>query len=68
MQEPSKYDDLRVPINLVPEKNSPNTTFLIFFDAQGFVYVEIRRGIYGLPQAGIMENKDLTKFLAKDSY
>ena len=34
----------------------------------GFVYVEIRRAIYGLPQAGILENKQLRERLAPTGY
>ena len=32
------------------------------------MYVEIRRGMYGLPQSGLLANKQLAKFLAKDGY
>ena len=34
----------------------------------GFVVVEIRKGMYGLPQAGILANKRLKKHLAKAGY
>ena len=34
----------------------------------GFVYTEIRKGMYGLPQAGIVANKDLQKHLAPYGY
>ena len=34
----------------------------------GKVYVEIRKGMYGLPQAGILENELLQKNLAKFGY
>jgi len=34
----------------------------------GFVYTEIRRGMYGLPQAGIVANKDLQKHLQPFGY
>jgi hypothetical protein len=33
-----------------------------------YVYMEIRKGMYGLPQAGILANKLLKKCLAKHSY
>jgi hypothetical protein len=34
----------------------------------GKVYIEIQRGMYGLPQAGILDNKLLQRNLAKDGY
>ena len=34
----------------------------------GFVYLEIRRAIYGLPQGGILSNKLLRKRLAPEGY
>jgi hypothetical protein len=35
---------------------------------EGFVYVEINKGMYGLPQASILANKLLAKHLARDGY
>jgi hypothetical protein len=34
----------------------------------GKVYIEIQRGMYGLPQAGILANEFLQRNLAKDGY
>ena len=34
----------------------------------GRVYIEIRRGMYGLPQAGILAEQQLTRFLATYGY
>jgi hypothetical protein len=34
----------------------------------GYVYMEIRKGMNGLPQAGILANKLLKKRLAKHGY
>jgi len=38
------------------------------FDEQGYTYVEIRRGMYGLPQGGRIANDQLAKFLSKCGY
>ena len=35
---------------------------------EGYVYIEIRKGMYGLPQAGILANKKLTKYLSGHGY
>jgi hypothetical protein len=34
----------------------------------GKVYIEIQKGMYGLPQAGILSNELLQRNLAKDGY
>ena len=34
----------------------------------GWVYIEIMKGMYGLPQAGLLANVKLTKHLAKYEY
>jgi hypothetical protein len=36
--------------------------------SQEEVYIEIQRGMYGLPQAGILTNRLLQPYLAKDGY
>jgi hypothetical protein len=41
---------------------------LIKLSQEGKVYIEIQRGMYGLPQAGILANKLLQRNLAKDGY
>ena len=32
-------------------------------EKNGYVYIEIRKAIYGLPQSGRLANKQLTEFL-----
>ena len=58
---------MRIPINQIPQEiiDEYNVHDLVH---NGHAYVEIRRGMYGLPQAGIMTNKQLTKFLGKEGY
>jgi hypothetical protein len=41
---------------------------LIELAQDGKVYIEIQKGMYGLPQAGILANKLLQPNLAKDGY
>jgi hypothetical protein len=41
---------------------------LIELAQDGKVYIEIQKGIYGLPQAGILANELLQRNLAKDGY
>jgi hypothetical protein len=41
---------------------------LIELSQDGKVYIEIQKGMYGLPQAGILTNKLLQRNLANDGY
>jgi hypothetical protein len=41
---------------------------LIELAQDGKVYIEIQKGMYGLPQAGILANELLQRNLAKDGY
>ena len=58
---------MRMPLALIPEE------FQDAYDLKakaknGFVYMEINKGMYGLPQAGILANKLLKRRLAKFGY
>jgi hypothetical protein len=58
---------MRLPINLIPDK------IIIAYNLQskvhnGYVYIKIQRGMYGLPQAGILANQLLTQRLAPHGY
>eukprot|EP00956_Cyclotella_meneghiniana_P037905 scaffold146503_cov46-Cyclotella_meneghiniana.AAC.1 len=37
-------------------------------NAKGFVFVEVTKGMYGLPQAGLLANELLEKRLNKNGY
>jgi hypothetical protein len=41
---------------------------LIELSQEGKVYIDIQKGMYGLPQAGILANELLQRNLAKDGY
>ena len=55
-------------ILLIPDKIVPIYGLKDLADAKEYVYVEVRRGMYGLPQAGIIANKQLEKFLQPLGY
>ena len=55
---------MRIPLTLIPE-HMIDQYDLTSKAKGGFVYCEIQKGIYGLPQAGILANKLLQKRLAK---
>jgi hypothetical protein len=62
-----RYEYMRVPIHMIPADiiKSYNLTPLI---KNGVIYVEIRCGMYGLPQAGKLANNQLVQFLAPHGY
>ena len=62
-----RYEYMRIKANLVPDefKDLYNLHDKLY---NGFIYMEIRRECYGLPQAEILANKLLKKRLAKHGY
>jgi hypothetical protein len=62
-----RYEYMRIPVNQIPPEifELYNLQDLVH---NGYVYVEIRKGMYGLPQAGILANKQLLPHLQKHGY
>ena len=52
-----------IPLEIIDAYNLEH-----MFDEKGFVYIRIERGMYGLPQAGYIANKQLEKFLGRHGY
>ena len=62
-----RYEYMRMDINLIPDE------FIEQYKLRnkvknGYVYMEIRRCMYGLPQAGMLANRLLKERLAKHGY
>ena len=62
-----RYEYMRMPINLIPQE------FIDLYDLgskvkNGYVYIEIQRGMDGLPQAGILATKLLKERLLQNNY
>ncbi|KAL7476249.1 hypothetical protein ACHAW6_002121 [Cyclotella cf. meneghiniana] len=62
-----RYEYIRLKAELVP-KTFKQKYKLHYKIHEGFIYMEIRRGCYGLPQAGVLANNLLKKCLALDGY
>jgi hypothetical protein len=62
-----RYEYVRIPVSMVPEEimDEYNLHALVH---NGYLYVEVRRGIYGLSQAGLLDSILLSKLLAKHGY
>jgi hypothetical protein len=63
----SCYEYMRVPIWMLPAAIIEQYNLTPLFH-NGFVYVEIQRGMYGLPQAGRLANDQLIAQLAPHGY
>jgi hypothetical protein len=61
------YEYMRLPINIIPQEIVDQYTLLPLMH-NDYVYIEIQKGMYGLPQAGIIVNKKLKKHLTKSGY
>ena len=61
------YEYMFIPINSIPQEIIAHYKLrdIVY---NGKVYMEIRRGMYGLPQAGILAEKQLIRFLGSYGY
>ena len=55
-----RYEYMRIRIEHIPDEIIQEYN-LQAITVNGWVYLEIRKGMYGLPQAGILANKLLKK-------
>jgi hypothetical protein len=55
---------MRIPLKLIPQEIIHNYK-LLHMVSKDYVYVEINKGMYGLPQAGLFANKLIQCQLAK---
>jgi hypothetical protein len=63
----NRYECMKMPLSLFPQDIIEHYG-LLDMAINGYVYMEIHKGVYGLPQAGILANKLLKKRLAKHGY
>ena len=63
----TRYEYMRVPLWMLPSAIIEQYNLRPLFH-NGYVYVEIRRGMYGLPQAGRIANDQLIAFMKPHGY
>jgi hypothetical protein len=63
-----RYEYMRMKLQDIPDEIVEQYKLKEKVDKNGFVYVEIRRGMYGLPQAGIIAQELLEKRLNERGY
>jgi hypothetical protein len=62
-----RFEYIWIPVHQIPKEIYEQYN-LQDITHNGFVYVEIRKGIYGLPQAGILANTQVIKLLTINGY
>ena len=61
------YEYMKMPLKMFPEHVRKQYN-LLEHEKGGYVYLKIRRAIYGLPQAGRLANQQLKEFLKPHGY
>ena len=59
---------MRLRLDVIPNEIIVAYNLRDIVTPDGWVYIAIHKGMYGLPQAGILANKLLKKQLAKQRY
>ena len=59
---------MHIHLKVIPQAIIDQYNLLALADDNGYVYVEIRKGMYGLPQAGRLANDELVPYLAQHGY
>jgi hypothetical protein len=63
-----RYEYFQMKLDLFPEDIIEEYGLRNLVDDRGFVHCEVRRGMYGLPQAGLLAQQQLIKRLNKAGY
>ena len=62
------YEYMRLRLDIIPDDIIDHYGLRDKVTADGWVYIEIRKGMYGLPQSGILANKLLERRLNDAKY
>jgi hypothetical protein len=61
------FEYMGIPIKLIPQEITDQYNLLALL-SDGHVYIEVQKGMYGLPQAGILANQLIARRLAIHGY
>jgi hypothetical protein len=64
----ARHEFVCIPINLIPDKILHEYQLYNLVDSKGFILARIKKGMYGLPQAGMLANKPLQERLWPHGY
>ena len=59
---------MRIHISLLPDEIIQRYNLLNYADKNGWIYIQINKGMHGLKQAGYYAHQNLAKHLAKYGY
>ena len=62
------FEYMRLPFKLIPKEIVDQYNLQDLVTPDSWIYIEIRKGMYGLKQAGMLANKQLTDHLALSGY
>ena len=63
-----RYEYMRMKLDMFPDDVIEEYNLRDNVEPNGYVYIEVRKGMYGLRQAGLLAQKLLAKRLAKHGY
>ena len=63
----NRYEYMKLPLDIIPEKKIQQYN-LRNLEHKGFVYMEVQKGMYGIPQAGKIANDKLKLHVTKFGY
>ena len=63
-----RYEYAKIKIDIIPMEIVTQYHLHEYVDQQGYVNFEIRKGMYGLPQAGRLANEQLQEYLEPFGY
>ena len=63
-----RYEYMRLKLCDIPEDVSMHYNLETKVKSDGYVYIEIRRGMYGIPQLGLLDQQLLEKRLNAEGY
>ena len=63
-----RFEYMRLRYEIIPQEIIEKYDLDRIKTNDGWVYIKIQKGMYGLPQAGILANKLLTKHIARHGY
>ena len=59
---------MRIPLKIIPQEIINTYELKALVDKQGWIYMRIEKGMYGLKQASIIANQELVKHMAPFVY
>ena len=62
-----EYEYMKIKYDLIPQEIIDKYN-LQKIEHNGFIYLEVQKGMYGLKQAGVLANEHLEKLLLTDGY